>query len=931
MKELRHFTSCDLQSRPKMRWWLPGAFISDKELEKKIIDMKEAGFGGAEILYFMGIPTKEVNQESYSEYYFGSKMWNERMKHALKVATRLDFKLDFTIGPMWPIASPAISDENDQRASWGLHVGTIDFETGFEGLLPISNTLEEEKPYQVLGVSIAKKIEVDDTIYQLNSCLNITEHVDIENKQANFELSQILEAFNKKELLTGETWTLFVYYMQRTGQKNISTNTPIIDHLSKEGTLAVIDYWEEVLMGDEEIRSLYEKNAGDLFCDSIEVNATMLSGMYAGDPLPVILWTPRFLESFKHKRGYDLLPYLQCLYIKGLYQHAVDKNLDQGSVYSFEEKEVNRQIQNDYYQTLTELLIENHIAILQEWANSHNMDLRYQVYGLPTEMTSSLHYVDVPESESLGFEDCIESNLLLSGAVHMEKKPIYSYELGAQPLKAYQHMWTKEKGLLWQMHQAMAGGINQVVLHGMSYNSQSVSQEMEPYFKWPGLSLMGSQFSNEWGDRQPIWEHASMMTAYITRLQWILRQGKPRVDLAIYRQEYEGANYSMNKDINPLSKAGYSYEFISSFLLSQYCDKVDKETEQVFWDKEGPAYKALVVDYQINREDNTLMQPFLTLKDIEHMIKLSQKGFAIFWTIGQPQFSASYQKRNEIKLMKKAYERLIELPTVYLVPREALIQSLLEKRILPDRATDLTSNLIHIRRSCEHMDYYYIYNQNGSKTVKETFSLTGNGKPYLLNCWNGKIHKLDKYTVEEDRITLQLTLVPNELVAIGIGDLGEDFADVLYDDISFKELIIREWELSVKSYCPGKEPYETEYKEIECGQVPLVSWSQIEGLSNISGIGTYKSKFSLENNISRCLLSFEDAVDTVKVIVNGKVFFPNQITKEVEITEGICEGDNEILIEIATTLNNALYARGDKEERQDYGLFGSVKLRYIEE
>ena len=154
---------------------------------------------------------------------------------------------------------------------------------------------------------------------------------------------------------------------------------------------------------------------------------------------------------------------------------------------------------------------------------------------------------------------------------------------------------------------------------------------------------------------------------------------------------------------------------------------------------------------------------------------------------------------------------------------------------------------------------------------------------------------------------------------------------MVHDDMFLKELILRDWELSVKSYYPGKEPYETEYKEIECGKVPLVSWSQIEGLINVSGIGTYKSKFNLENNVSRCLLSFEDAADTVKVILNGKVFFPNQITKEVEITEGICEGDNEILIEIATTLNNALYAKGDKEERQDYGLFGSVKLRFIEE
>ena len=150
---------------------------------------------------------------------------------------------------------------------------------------------------------------------------------------------------------------------------------------------------------------------------------------------------------------------------------------------------------------------------------------------------------------------------------------------------------------------------------------------------------------------------------------------------------------------------------------------------------------------------------------------------------------------------------------------------------------------------------------------------------------------------------------------------------VPWDSATLKEIELNEWELSVKKYCAGEHPYQTEYQTISCGQVPLIPWSQIKGLEDVSGIGTYRSKIHLKDNAERYILSIEDASDTVKVLVNGKMFLPNQITREVEITEGICAGDNEIQIEVATTLNNALFASGNKKVRQDYGLMGSVKLR----
>jgi hypothetical protein len=919
----------EMQVKPKIRWWLPGAFMEKEELEQEIEDLVAAGYGGAEILYFMGIPSNDIKPEAYTEYYFGSDRWNDLMKQALKKAIEHNFKLDFTVGPLWPIASPAIPAIDDERASWGLHIGTTSFANTYRGELPSSDTIDKSRAYKIAGASIAKQIQKESNVYLLNSARVVTQHMNTRNNTIDLNLRELFK--EDEELLQSSTdeWTLFVFYEQTSGQMNDSSGTPVIDHLSKAAAGAIIDYWENVLMRDEELRQLYEENGGDLFCDSIEVNASMLGGMYDARPLPVILWSPDFLETFQTKRGYDLTPFLPCLFIEGLYQHSAVRNVDHKAKYEFDATHVNVQIQNDFYQTITDMINENHIKPLKEFVNRHNMKLRYQVYGLPTQMSSSLHYVDVPESESLGFQDNIDSCLLLAGAVHVEKKSVYSYELGAIQGLAYQQMWTGRKGLLWQLHQAMAAGVNQVVLHGMSYNTKSVIGPVEPIFKWPGLSLMGTAYSNEWGNRQPIWEHSGMMTSYISRLQWLLRQGTPRVDIAVYRQEFDGVNYSMPQNANPLSISGYSYEYLSTFLLTRIDSKVTKEQGKVIWDQEGAAYKALIIDYQRNRETNLLQQPRLSLEAMGSFVKLAEKGFPIFWGIGEPECSSSYQSANDLQRIREAYQQLLRYPTVYILHgTDDLIQQMNQAEIVPDRIVTKASSLIHVHRRSENMDYYYIYNQSENKIVDETVELSGTGTPCIYNCWTGEIQTIEHFSVKKGYISFQHTFQPNEVMTLMIGNHVGNYR-TMFDASSFSnELKLTSWNLTVKKYLPGDHPTKTLFVKESVNLESLVPWRLIPGLETVSGMGVYTTVFELPEKVERCMISFGEAADTVKIIVNGHTFLPDQITKKVEITNGILVGKNQITIEVASTLNNALSVMGEKEALQDYGLFGPVILKY---
>ncbi len=44
--------------RPKMRWWLPGAFLNDEEIKREIEWLAEKGYGGATVGHSASDPTR---------------------------------------------------------------------------------------------------------------------------------------------------------------------------------------------------------------------------------------------------------------------------------------------------------------------------------------------------------------------------------------------------------------------------------------------------------------------------------------------------------------------------------------------------------------------------------------------------------------------------------------------------------------------------------------------------------------------------------------------------------------------------------------------------------------------------------------------------------------------------------------------------------
>jgi hypothetical protein len=70
-----------------------------------------------------------------------------------------------------------------------------------------------------------------------------------------------------------------------------------------------------------------------------------------------------------------------------------------------------------------------------------------------------------------------------------------------------------------------------VVLHGYTYSGNY------PNTTWPGYTTFGFRFTEMWNQIQPAWIHMKDYLDYISRNQFVLQQGRPQIDLALYLYE----------------------------------------------------------------------------------------------------------------------------------------------------------------------------------------------------------------------------------------------------------------------------------------------------------------------------------------------------------------------------------------------------------
>jgi hypothetical protein len=275
------------------------------------------------------------------------------------------------------------------------------------------------------------------------------------------------------------------YFAGQTGQvvKRAAAGAEgyVLDHYSRA---AVDTHLRQA--GDALLAAAAPGSIDSVFCDSLEV--------YDGD------WTADLLDEFRARRGYDLRPLLP------LAELGAGDRADT--------------VRRDYGQTLTELFEERFLVPMHDWARQHGVRFRIQNYGMPPASLASHRHADVFDGE--GFEwRSLSATRWASSASHLFGKPVTSSEtwtwLHSPAFRA------TPLDLKAEADQHFLSGINQLIGHGWPYSP--------PQAAAPGWMFYAA---GAYSDKNPWWPVMPDTSRYLQRVSFLLRQGEPVADVALY-------------------------------------------------------------------------------------------------------------------------------------------------------------------------------------------------------------------------------------------------------------------------------------------------------------------------------------------------------------------------------------------------------------
>jgi hypothetical protein len=225
-------------------------------------------------------------------------------------------------------------------------------------------------------------------------------------------------------------------------------------------------------------------------------------------------WSGNFREQFKKMRGYDLLPFLPAYLGRAV--ESVEKS---------------ERFLWDVRLTAQELIFSNSIVPLRAWAHEKGLEFTSEFYDLnPTSDLSLGALADVPMGEFwwLGFGGDFD------GSFSVIEAAAIAHTNGREVVAA--EAFTSNPGEDWRAYPgnmknladwALAAGVNRFAIHRLQH------QPCLDRFPGMGMWLWGVH----WDRTQTWWNMSLAFHNYLSRCQFLLRQGQSVADILFLAPE----------------------------------------------------------------------------------------------------------------------------------------------------------------------------------------------------------------------------------------------------------------------------------------------------------------------------------------------------------------------------------------------------------
>ncbi|MDR3627839.1 MAG: glycosyl hydrolase [Ignavibacteriaceae bacterium] len=924
----KNFISPPDSVKPGVYWYFMDGNLSKEEITGDLESMKEAGIGSVLFLEVnVGVPRGQVD--------FLSDKWQDIFAHAVRECERLGITFTLGIGPGWTgSGGPWVKPEQSMQ-----HLVYSATEVSGHSVQKITlKKPEPRKPFFGEDVLTDKMKLQRDEFYEDVALLAFptpksgNKIEDIDEKALYYRAPYSSQA-GVKPYLPEPVFNSVLPVVQNVKKEQIIDLTNL---LQKDGTLN----WE-VPDGNWTIMRFGRRNNGAVTrpapvpglgfeCDKFDTLALDSHfNEYVGKLIqkvnPVIggaggwkmlhmdswemgsqNWTKNFREEFKHRRGYDPLPF-----------YPVYSGTIVGS------KEISERFLWDLRITAQELVFDNHVRHLKELGRKYGLGLSIEPYDMnPCADLELGSLADVPMcefwSKGFGFNtqfSCFEASSI---ANVLGINVVQSESFTSFPTEA----WKLYPGAIKnQGDWAFCTGINKFFYHTFAH--KSIGNQYRP-----GMTM--GPYGIHWDRGQTWWPMVSDYHKYISRCSYMLQQGRKTADILYLTPEGAPQVFRpptsalAGNDTIPDHKA-YNFDGCSPNVLISKAGV--KDNKIVF--PGGASYSVLVLPFRKS------MTPEL-LDKIESLVKA---GAIIIGAppvqspslVNYPECDKLIKQESEkiwgqtevpLKLTERNYGEgkiywggeIIPKDSTELYPGYDAIVSILNQLGVQE---DFVSSgpVRYVHHITGDLDIYFISNSS-DKTVNADCLFRVNKKiPQLWDPLTGKVQNLSGYSFQENRTSIPICFEPNQSFFIVFDKEENSSADGTVNEKNInKNVIVKnitgDWNVSFDSKWGG--PDSVVFNKLE-------DWSKRpeEGMKYYSGIAAYKKNIELKSDDlkqgnSKFFLELGEVNNLARVRLNGKDLGAVWAAPwHVDITDVLKEGNNELEIDVANLWVNRLI--GDEQ------------------
>lgn len=841
--------------RPMVRWWWPGNDVSEDELRREIAVLDQAGFGGAEIqAFFKGMNTEELSdaqKKRINEY--ATTGFFRNVAVAATAARENGLFIDYTFGSGWPFGGgDAITPEVSAIELRSSHL-SVEGPAAFHGRLQIPSIFDGDPAntsHVVSGLSA-------NWVERMKRRTKIVAVVAVRGSDAEWSFYQSAprgrDVLKSGELTAGTavdltarlqpdgllrwdipagTWQLFVFCSLPTGQRvnGAAGEGPqlVLDHLNAEAFRA-----HASRVGDAAlpyVSDVLGNGMRAVFCDSLEVGANLF-------------WSDDFLEEFKRRRTYDLLPYLPILKVQTLAQ-PFDQFHDTPI---FDMNGVGDQVRYDYRRTVSELMTERFYDEFNRWAHSHKLLSRTQAHGAPVDVLSVYGEADIPETEQLYDQGGYDFLKLASSAAHVNGRAIVGSESFVWPWALYQTTIEKMKLAADQLFTA---GVNAIVYHGFAYRVPDLPAP--GWHPFNGTNSSGN-YSSQVNEQNLLWPYFAQLNRYITRLQYLSQTGKIVAKVALYRDALTHGADEM-PPAPPLNQAmmdaGYHYDHINKDSLLQ-C----KIQAKALITAGGTIYRALVLP----------SMPYISPQLVEKIESFASQGLPVFFS-GEPPLRASGFTPNDkgTRQVQQAVSRIRQSPNCHVAGDTSHLMSELSNLVEPNVRFH-GKPLPFLQKRLSGVDSFFFRNPS-DETRRLDATFEARGRPELWDAWSGGVQAISYQRLTANKTAIQLDLQPLSSALVVFSPEQNGAAAMTQFSqrtlVRTQELRTNGWNLTAMGITSAGDSV-----NIRRTLPFLIDWSLDDELRGFSGRGIYATSFTVPGGFreNRIILNLGDVREVAEV------------------------------------------------------------------